>query len=202
MSSFLHFSEHTLQEVALGFMTLVYTVRIVWFLQFKAGSERQGQSGAAETTPTKGILYSWANIAMPWGMESTRKKFLLYLQFVIFHLGVAAAILLSFVIPYAPSLLGIGAIVLAFRLIMGAACAVALQNPGFPAWGLPVVAVDDELFEPSGSGVQGSAPRHRAILRRRPSPGSGGQSCPQPLSCSAPNSPGRSREPTRHRPDC
>ena len=39
MSELLHFSEHTLQEVALGFMALVYTTRIIWFLRFKAGGE-------------------------------------------------------------------------------------------------------------------------------------------------------------------
>ena len=126
MSAFLHFSEHTLQELALGFMALVYLVRIAWFLSFKAGGERQAKSGTPDTTPTKGILYSWANIAMPWAMESTRKKFLLYLQFVIFHLGVAAAILLSFVIPYGPALLESHAVVLAFQAITAAACAVGV----------------------------------------------------------------------------
>ena len=40
MSELLHFSEHTLQEVAIGFMVLVYTTRIIWFLRrFKAGGE-------------------------------------------------------------------------------------------------------------------------------------------------------------------
>jgi nitrate reductase gamma subunit len=126
MYEFLHFSEHRLQEFALGFMALVYTIRIIWFLRFKAGRERQGQTGATTTTPSKGILYSWANIAMPWAMESTRTKFFMYLQFVIFHVGVAAAILLSFVIPYGPSLLAIGGVVLAFQIITGAACAMGV----------------------------------------------------------------------------
>ena len=98
MNWFVHFSEHALQELALGFMALVYITRVVWFLRFKAGTERQGQTGPVGTTPTKGILYSWANIAMPWAMESTRTKCFLYLQFVVFHLGVTAGILLSFVI--------------------------------------------------------------------------------------------------------
>jgi nitrate reductase gamma subunit len=126
MSHFLHFSEHTLQEVALVFMAMVYAVRIAWFLRFKAGKERQGQTGAPDTSPTRGILYSWVNVAMPWAMESTRQKYLLYAQFVVFHLGVAAAILLSFVIPYAPGLLEGGRVVLLFQLIMGAACAVGV----------------------------------------------------------------------------
>ena len=105
MSEFLHFSEHTLQEVALLFMACVYILRIIWFLRFKAGTERQGPTGSPETSPRKGFLYSWANIAMPWAMESTRTKIWLYVQFVIFHVGVTVAIALSFVIPYGPGLL-------------------------------------------------------------------------------------------------
>ncbi|NIM52701.1 MAG: hypothetical protein GTO22_26225 [Gemmatimonadales bacterium] len=126
MSELLHFSEHTLQEVALGFMALVYTVRIVWFLGFKAGRERQAPTGLPSTTPARGILYSWANIAMPWAMESTRRKFYLYAQFVIFHLGVTAAITLSFIIPYGPGLLDSAALVTFLQLLIGAACVVGV----------------------------------------------------------------------------
>jgi len=130
MSEFLHFSEHRLQELALLFMALVYTVRIGWLLSYKAGGERQGQTGSARTTPLKGILYSWANVAMPWGMESTRHKPLLYAQFVIFHLGVTAAIALSFVIPYGsgaePGLPGGAAVVWIFQVLIGAAFVVGL----------------------------------------------------------------------------
>jgi len=126
MNGFLEFSETTLQEIALLFMATVYTVRICWFLRFKAGRERQGPTGTGSAKPTAGILYSWANIAMPWAMESTRKKFFLYIQFVIFHLGVATAILLSFIIPYLPNLLDIQIVVWAIQAITGAACAVGL----------------------------------------------------------------------------
>ncbi len=126
MSELLHFSAHRLQEVALGFMTLVYIIRIVWFLRFKAGGERQAPTGSIDTTASKGILYSWANIAMPWGMESTRRMPLLYTQFVFFHLGVTAAIGLSFVIPYAPGLLESVLVVRILQLSIGAACLVGL----------------------------------------------------------------------------
>jgi nitrate reductase gamma subunit len=126
MNGLLDFSQHRLQELALAFMALVYLVRIAWLLRFKPGGERQGQTGPPSTTPTRGILYSWAIIAMPWAMESTRKKFPLYLQFVIFHLGVAAAIALSFIIPYGPALLEHGLVVLALQAIMAAACAVGV----------------------------------------------------------------------------
>ncbi len=127
MSDLLHFSEHTLQEVALVIMTIVYTLRVRWLLKFKAGKERQPATGLPGTTPMKGVLYSWANIAMPWAMESTRTKFFIYSQFVIFHLGVTLAIALSFIIPYAPGLLtSYPVIVSIFQIIIGGACLVGV----------------------------------------------------------------------------
>ena len=128
MSELLHFSEHTLQEVALGFMTLVYALRIAWFLRFKAGGERQAPTGAQGTTPAKGILYSWANIAMPWAMESTRRQYFIYAQFVVFHLGVTTAIALSFIIPYWPNLLENQTVVLIVQIVIGAAFAVGVMR--------------------------------------------------------------------------
>ncbi len=128
MSNFLHFAEHTLQEVALGIMALVYIIRIRWLLKFKAGRERQAPTGTGDTNPRKGILYSWANIAMPWAMESTRIKLFFYLQFVLFHLGVVAAIGLSFIIPYATGLLESQTVVLVLRIFIGAAFLVGLTR--------------------------------------------------------------------------
>ena len=125
-SAFLHFCEHTLQEVAIAFMVIVYTIRIIWFLRFKAGRERQAPTGLPDTTPAKGVVYSWANVAMPWAMESTRNKSMLYVQFVIFHLGVTAAIALSFVIPYGPGLLKSQGLVVFLQVIIGAAFVVGL----------------------------------------------------------------------------
>ena len=125
MSDFLHFSEHTLQEVALGIMALVYITRLIWLFRFKAGRDRQPKTGWPDTTPAKGAIYSLGIIAMPWGMESSRKNYLLYGQFVIFHLGVVAAILMSFLIPYAPGVMETAAVVLLLQIVIGAACAVA-----------------------------------------------------------------------------
>ncbi len=127
MSELLHFAEHTLQEVALAIMAIVYTIRLIWLMKFKAGKERQPQTGLRGTTPSKGILYSWANIAMPWAMESTRSKFFIYLQFVVFHLGVVAAIGLSFIIPYAPGILeSTPSLVTILQVIIGSACLVGV----------------------------------------------------------------------------
>ena len=129
MSELLHFSEHTLQEAALVIMAIVYSLRIRWLFSFKGGRERQAQTGASDTTPRKGFIYSWAAVAMPWTMESTRTKAFFYTQFIIFHIGVTLAILLSFIIPYAPSLLTDYTIVITiFQIFIGAAFVVGCMR--------------------------------------------------------------------------
>lgn len=128
MSDFLHFSEHTLQEAALILMAIVYTTRVFWLTRFPAGKERQAPTGTGSIMPRLSILYSWGNVAMPWAMESTRTKFLLYLQFVLFHLGVVAAIGLSFIIPYFPSLLEVGALQVVLQVVIGLACLIGIMR--------------------------------------------------------------------------
>ena len=123
----LHFVEHTLHHVALGFMAVVYVMRLMWFFRYKAGGDRQPKTGLPGTSARKGVLYSWAIIAMPWAMESSRKSLLFWLQFVVFHLGVAAAISLLFVIPYGAGLLAANPwLVMAYQVLCGAACLVGL----------------------------------------------------------------------------
>lgn len=128
MESFQHFTEHQLQEGALIFMALVYTLRVRWLLKFKAGKERQAATGLGDTTPRKGFIYSWANVAMPWAMESTRTKMFLYLQFVVFHLGVVAAIGLSFVIPYGAGLLKSQVLQVVLQVIIAGAFLVGVMR--------------------------------------------------------------------------
>lgn len=127
ISPLLEFS-HTLHWYALAFMGLVYTIRVTWFMRrFKAGKERQAATGIpGRTTPRKGILYSWGNIAMPWAMESSRSRPFFYVQFVAFHLGVTAAIALLFIIPIWPGVLETQIAVLALRIPIGAAFLVGL----------------------------------------------------------------------------
>jgi len=122
----LKFSETTLQEVALIIMAAVYTTRLIWFFRFKAGRDRQPPTGDGSTTPRRGGLYSLGVVAMPWAMESSRHKPLLYAQFVIFHLGVVAAIGMSFLIPYLPQTMESAAVVLLLRVSIGAAAVVGV----------------------------------------------------------------------------
>jgi nitrate reductase gamma subunit len=125
MSESLHFAA-TLSHVALLVMGTIYFFRIRWILSFKAGKERQAPTGKGTTDPKASIWYSIANVIMPWAMESTRHKWVLYLQFVIFHLGVIAAIGLTFIIPYMPGLLAVPGMVGLLQAVTGGACIVGV----------------------------------------------------------------------------
>ena len=59
-------------------------------------------------------------------MESTRTKFIIYFQFVIFHMGVTAAIGLSFIIPYWPEFLNTPLVIPLLQIIIGAAFVVGI----------------------------------------------------------------------------
>ena len=110
---------------ALGFMGLVYTIRLFWVFSFKAGRDRQlpGEHGTTGLGPA---IYSMANVAMPWAMESTRKGFGFYLSFIVFHLGVVAGIFLAFVSSLNRPLMEMPAVANAFMVILGLAFLVGL----------------------------------------------------------------------------
>ncbi len=98
---------HTVEIIhwcALAVMGLVYTIRVWWLLRFRATRDRQAAGNPARTNARRGALYSLANVAMPWGMESSRRKPFFYATFVLFHLGVAAGIGLAFLSSLAPAL--------------------------------------------------------------------------------------------------
>jgi len=122
MSEFLRILENEVQIVALAFMGTVYILRLIWMFKFKAGKEITDPVG----NPRVGIAYSMVNVAMPWAMESARKNWSFYTQFVIFHIGVVAAISATFIIPFWPGAFEIKALVRIFQLALGAAFAVGI----------------------------------------------------------------------------
>jgi nitrate reductase gamma subunit len=122
MSNFLRILENEVQITALIFMGTVYVFRIVWIFRFKPSRERTTPAGSKKA----GITYSLMNITMPWAMESARKKPTFYAQFVIFHLGVAAAITATFIIPYWPEAFEIKAVAWLFQVVIAAALIVGL----------------------------------------------------------------------------
>jgi len=148
MSETLLFVSDDLQLMALGFMAVVYILRIRWLLTFKASRDRQAKSENVNASSLKGIVYSWANVAMPWSMESTRQMSFFYIQFVIFHVAVATNIGMSFVIPYAPGLMKPMIVVRFLQILFAAACAIGcyrlyrrLSNPA-----IRLISTPDDFF--------------------------------------------------------
>ena len=119
---------HTVEVVhwvALGFMGLVYAIRLLWIFDFKAGRDRQ-KPGAIGTTTLGPAVYSMFNVAMPWAMESTRNGLVFYLSFVVFHIGVVAGITLAIVGSLNRALFEIPIVSNVFMLCLGAAFLVGL----------------------------------------------------------------------------
>lgn len=122
MSEGLRLLENEVQIAALLFLTVVYVLRLAWLFRFRSAPERTYAVGNAAA----GIGWSMMNVAMPWAMESTRRKPFFYVQFVIFHIGVVLAIAATFIIPYWPGLLEQTWVVRLFQVSLLAAFAVGL----------------------------------------------------------------------------
>jgi nitrate reductase gamma subunit len=144
VSESLKLLENEVQVAALLFMGVVYVFRFIWIFRFQSQRERTYPAGSEAS----GIGYSLMNIAMPWAMESTRKNPAFYAQFVVFHLGVIAAIAATFIIPYAPGLLEVKAVVRLFQTILSAACLAGvlrfirrLRNPA-----IRLISTADDYF--------------------------------------------------------
>ncbi len=124
MSEFLQILENEIQIAALSFLFIVYIIRIIWLFRFTYRKERTFPAGSTKA----GVIYSLMNVAMPWAMESVRKKPGFYIQFVIVHIGVVAAISATFIIPYRPDLFKIKSVVILFQIIVGAALVASLMR--------------------------------------------------------------------------
>ena len=125
-----HVSETTkilmdqVQIAALLFMLFVYVLKIRWILKFPAGKERTPTFG----DESKAIVYSYAMLAMPWEMQSTSKHWLRYVEFVLFHIGAAVAIFITFVMPYFPMLLSADIIILGLKAILALALLAGISR--------------------------------------------------------------------------
>jgi nitrate reductase gamma subunit len=124
MSRALSILENDVQIAALLFMAAVYSLRLVWLFRFRSAPERTYPAGSAAA----GVAWSMLNVAMPWAMESTRRKPFFYLQFVFFHVGVVLAIAATFIIPYRPELFEITLVVRIFQVALACAFAVGLMR--------------------------------------------------------------------------
>jgi nitrate reductase gamma subunit len=118
----------TIHWAALAVMVIVYTVRLVWLLQFRDARDRQPPGDPERTNATRGGLYSLGNVLMPWAMESTRNRLPFYATFIVFHLGVAAGISLAFVSSLYRPAVEYPALGLTLMATLGAAFLVGLYR--------------------------------------------------------------------------
>lgn len=124
MSDLLYILENEIQIIALSFLGIVYVIRVIWLFRFQSQSERTYPAGSER----RGILRSLLNVAMPWALESIRKKPGFYVQFVIFHIGIVAAISATFIIPYWPQLFESKVCVITFQTLTGGAFLVGIMR--------------------------------------------------------------------------
>jgi len=113
--------QHQIQYIALAVMGITYISKIIWILKFKPMKERTPAKGSH----SKAIIASFLCIAMPWTMESTTKKWYKWLEFAIFHIGIAIAITASFLIPEARNLMT-PKVILIFKLFIAASFLILL----------------------------------------------------------------------------
>jgi len=83
---------------SLAFMLVVYVLRILWILRFRLVGDLARPKGSS----LEGAAAAMTTMLRPWSMETTRKGFIHWVEFAIFHVGVAVMIAMSFVISLAP----------------------------------------------------------------------------------------------------
>jgi FlaA1/EpsC-like NDP-sugar epimerase len=112
----MEFSEfqQLIHEIGTAILVLLYLVRLVVLL-------RRRPAGDLASNPKgeiwRGVVGAFLTFVAPWRMESTRKHWMRYAEFAIFHVGVFLCIALSFVITYAPGVLTLPARAVALVLM-------------------------------------------------------------------------------------
>ena len=131
-------------HLALVFMVLVYALRIRWILKFEVARDRTPARGV----PRKGIWHAYATLAKPWDLPSTRRHWFRWLEFALFHLAVAIAIAMTFLIPYAPRLIGSPAVThfLQVTIALGALAGLSRLARRLVRREMRVISSPDEIF--------------------------------------------------------
>jgi len=112
---------HHLHYWALGFMAVVYIVKIRWILKFNAVSERTPARG----DHAAGVRFSFQQTLDPRAMESNRMHPMHWVEFVILHLGVSVGITATILMPHLTGFFWNPAIAWTLRVIIGLSFLVA-----------------------------------------------------------------------------
>ena len=141
---FVHLLKDQVQIAALTFMSLLYILKVWQLMKLKPIVDLAPGRG----DPNAGMRFSMMTVAMPWEMESYRKKPMKYIEFAVFHLGIAAAILATFLIPYWPKVMLIPAIkfpALIF-ILLGLLCGVSRLVKRISSPVMRTISVPDDYF--------------------------------------------------------
>jgi nitrate reductase gamma subunit len=132
------------QLVALAFMAVVYLVKVRWIASFRASAERTPARGSHAA----GIRYAYATLAMPWELPSTRVHWFRWVEFAVFHVAVAAAIGLTFVMPYWPAAVAGPLAVASMQVVftLGATVAVSRLTRRFTRPEMRLITTPDDVF--------------------------------------------------------
>ena len=99
--SFMHFVEYELQAIALTWMVVIYTFKAIRLSKLPMPWEKETEKGNA----SKGVLYSYASIFMPWSVESSRDHIWRWIGFALYHVGCLVAIVNTFTFTFTPKLM-------------------------------------------------------------------------------------------------
>jgi hypothetical protein len=88
--------------IATPVMVILYTVRLIILMRVKMAKDR---SPDPKGDLRKGIWEAFVTLAAPWKMDSTRRHWTYYVEFMVFHVGIAFNISLAYLITYAPSIM-------------------------------------------------------------------------------------------------
>lgn len=96
--------QHLTHEIGTAILVLLYVLRLIILFRRRLA---QDIASNAKGEIWRGTVDAFVTIATPWKMESTRKHWIRYVEFIVFHLGVFFNIVLSFIIAYAPDILSV-----------------------------------------------------------------------------------------------
>lgn len=117
----LQFTQAALPAIALAVMVLGCSLRIGWILRFPGGKEHRTYLRPSDSSHWWSGTQAVFQVALPWTLASARRHPLRYVEFMILHLGIAASILASFLIPYAPAAIAHPIVLRGFQIVLGAA---------------------------------------------------------------------------------
>lgn len=95
--------EHLTHVIGTTALVSFYLLRLYFLLR-----RRVARDGApnAKGDIRDGIIWSLLILVTPWRMESTSKHWTRYAEFVVFHIAIFLNILTSFLLAYAPAVMG------------------------------------------------------------------------------------------------